>query len=138
MKAAPAARNLLAAVDVLRNMNERQARKVPEDSPTSFVRKRWEKLVRTQDGLDRRFYELCVLSELKNSLRSGDICVEGSRQFKFAAQREQHKLGLATETDCERFLEARLHDLEQKLAQVERLAAANELPDAGMFAGWKI
>jgi hypothetical protein len=140
MKAAPAARNLLSAVDVLRNMNERQARKVPEDSPTSFVRKRWEKLVRTQDGLDRRFYELCVLSELKNSLRSGDIWVEGSRQFKdfeeyllptsrFAAQREQHELGLAVETDCERFLEARLHVLEQKLAKVERLAAANELPE---------
>ena len=32
--------------------------------------------------MDRRFYELCVLSELKNALRSGDIWVEGSRQFK--------------------------------------------------------
>jgi len=143
MKAAPAARDLLAAVDVLRNMNERQVRKVPEESPTSFVRKRWENLVRSQEGLDRRFYELCVLSELKNSLRSGDIWVEGSRQFKdfeeyllpplrFAAQREQHELGLAVETDCERFLAARLHVLEQKLARVERLAAANELPDAAI------
>ncbi|WP_289480421.1 hypothetical protein, partial [Escherichia coli] len=26
--------------------------------------------------------ELCALSELKNSLRSGDIWVQGSRQFK--------------------------------------------------------
>lgn len=50
-----------------------KARKVPDDAPTSFVRKRWESLVRTSDGLDRRFYELCVLAELKNSLRSGDI-----------------------------------------------------------------
>ncbi len=33
-------------------------------------------------GIDRRYYELCVLSELKNSLRSGDIWVQGSRQFK--------------------------------------------------------
>ncbi len=38
MKAAPAARELLAAVDVLKGMNERQARKVPDDAPTSFVR----------------------------------------------------------------------------------------------------
>jgi hypothetical protein len=73
MKAAPAARELLAAVEMLKGMNDRQARKVPDDAPTSFVRKRWENLVRTDDGLDRRFYELCILSELKNSLRSGDI-----------------------------------------------------------------
>ena len=77
MKAAPAARDLLAGVEVLKGMNEHQARKVPDDAPTSFVRKRWKSLVHTPDGLDRRFYELCVLSELKNSLRSGDIWVAG-------------------------------------------------------------
>jgi hypothetical protein len=82
MKAAPVARDLLAGVDVLKDMNERQARKVPDDAPISFVRKRWKSLVQTDSGLDRRFYELCVLSELKNSLRSGDIWVQGSRQFK--------------------------------------------------------
>jgi TnpA family transposase len=141
MKAAPTARELLAAVEILKSMNARQVRKVPEDSPTSFVRKRWEGLVHTTDGLDRRFYELCVLSELKNSLRSGDIWVQGSRQFKdfeeylmpvprFTLQREQNKLGLAVETDCERFLEARLAVLERELETVERLATANELPDA--------
>ena len=63
MKAAPVARDLLAGVDVLKGMNERQARKVPDDAPISFVRKRWKSLVLTDSGLDRRFYELCVLSE---------------------------------------------------------------------------
>lgn len=143
IKAAPAARELLAGVEVLKDMNKRQARKVPDDAPTSFVRKRWENLVHTADGLDRRFYELCVLSELKNSLRSGDIWVQGSRQFKdfedyllppprFAVQREQRELGLAVETDCERYLESRLSVLECELETVERLAAANDLPDAAI------
>jgi hypothetical protein len=71
MKAAPASRELLTGIEVLKSMNDRQARKVPDDAPTSFVRKRWESLVRTQDGLDRRFYELCVLSEMRNSYISG-------------------------------------------------------------------
>lgn len=99
----------------------------------------------TPDGLDRRYYELCVLSELKNSLRSGDIWVQGSRQFKdfedylllplrFAAQRDQRELGLAVETDCERYLEERLTVLQKQLATVERLATANELPDAVITA----
>ena len=34
------------------------------------------------DGIDRRFYELCVMVELKNALRSGDVSVSGSRQFR--------------------------------------------------------
>jgi TnpA family transposase len=143
MKAAPSAQDLLAGVEVLKGMNERQARKVPDDAPTSFVRKRWESLVQTPDGLDRRFYELCVLSELKNALRSGDIWVQGSRQFKdfeeyllpvprFSVLRERKELGLVIETNCERFLEGRLALLERELATVERLAAANELPDAAI------
>ena len=141
MKAAPPARELLAGVEVLKGMNARLARKVPDDAPTSFVRKRWESLVLTPSGLDRRFYELCVLSELKNSLRSGDVWIQGSRQFKdfeeyllpapsFMVQREEKELGLAVETNCECFLEARLAALERDLAIVEKLSAANELPDA--------
>ncbi|MBA3969905.1 MAG: DUF4158 domain-containing protein, partial [Gemmatimonadetes bacterium] len=81
-QAAPAAKDILAAVQVLRGMYERQARKVPEDAPVSFVRKRWADVVYTKEGIDRRFYELCVLSELKNALRSGDMWIPGSRQFK--------------------------------------------------------
>lgn len=143
MKAAPASRELLAGIEVIRSMNERQTRKVPDDAPISFVRKRWENLVRTPDGLDRRFYELCVLSELRNSLRSGDIWVQGSHQFKdfeeyllppsrYAVQRNHHKLELAVDTDGDRFLEARLAVLVRELAVVEKMAAANELPDASI------
>jgi hypothetical protein len=35
MKAAPAARELLAGIEALKGMNERQARKAPDDAPTS-------------------------------------------------------------------------------------------------------
>lgn len=143
LTAAPAAHDLLAGVETLKEMNRCQARKVPETAPTSFVRRRWEKVVHTNEGLDRRFYELCVLSQLKNALRSGDIWVRGSRQFKdfeeyllpsarFSAQREQQELGLAVDTDCERFLKDRLALLERELGTVERLALQNELPDAAI------
>ena len=57
LRAAPAAKSLLAAIDVLRGMNAENARKLPADAPTDFVKKRWEKLVVLSDGLDRRYYE---------------------------------------------------------------------------------
>ena len=82
LRAAPAAKNVLDAIEVLRGMNTDNARKVPADAPTDFIKPRWQKLVMTDAGIDRRYYELCALSELKNSLRSGDIWVQGSRQFK--------------------------------------------------------
>src|SRR3546814_1552386 len=85
---------------------------VPVDAPTSFIKKRWKKLVITDVGIDRRYYELCALSELKNALRSGDIWVQGSRQFKdfedylvppakFARLKQSSELPLAVATDCD-------------------------------------
>ena len=82
LRAAPAAKPLLDAIVVLRGLNADNARKVSADAPPDFIKPRWQKLVMTDTGIDRRYYELCALSELKNALRSGDIWVQGSRQFK--------------------------------------------------------
>jgi TnpA family transposase len=141
LRAAPAAKSVLDAVEVLRVMNDDNTRKLPADAPTDFIKKRWEKLVYTSAGLDRRYYELCVMSELKNSLRSGDVWVQASRQFKdfneylvpaekFAAQKQANELPLAVVTDCDQYLNDRLQLLEQQLETVNRMAAANKLPDA--------
>ena len=43
---------------------------------------RWKPYVFQDDELQRRYYELCVLDKLRDSLRSGDIWVEGSEQFR--------------------------------------------------------
>jgi hypothetical protein len=141
LRAAPAAKDVLDAIEVLRGMNTDNARKVPADAPTGFIKPRWQKLVMTDAGIDRRYYELCALSELKNALRSGDIWVQGSRQFKdfedylvppakFASLKQSSELPLAVATDCEQYLHDRLTLLEAQLATVNRMAAANELPDA--------
>jgi len=141
LKAAPAAWEILQAVEVLREMNAENMRKVPKDVPTGFVRKRWENLVFTEEGVDKRYYELCVLSELKNSLRSGDIWVQGSRQFKdfdeyllpvdkFAAFKHAGDLPLPVDTDGSKYLYDRLLLLEQQLETVNTLAKTDDLPDA--------
>ncbi len=141
LRAAPAAKDVLDAIEVLRGMNSDNARKVPADAPTDFIKPRWQKLVMTDTGIDRRYYELCALSEMKNALRSGDIWVQGSRQFKdfedylvppakFASLKRSSELPLAVATDCEQYLHERLTLLEAQLDTVNRMALANELPDA--------
>src|SRR3712207_1432830 len=79
--AAPPAEPLLEAVGVLREMNATGKRKVPEDAPTSFVKPRWERHVFDGGGIDRRYYEMSVVTELKNGLKSGDVWVPGSRKY---------------------------------------------------------
>jgi hypothetical protein len=122
-------------------MNTDNARKVPSDAPTAFIKKRWEKLVLTDDSIDRRYYELCALTELKNALRSGDIWVQGSRQFKdfdeylmpakkFATLKLTNELPLAVAADCDQYLHDRLMLLAQHLETINHMAATNDLPDA--------
>jgi len=141
LRAAPAAKALLDAIEVLRAMNVGNARKVPANAPTAFIKPRWAKLILTDEGIDRRYYELCALSELKNALRSGDVWVQGSRQFKdfdaylvpperFASMKLASALPLAVTTDCDAYLQGRLLMLEKQLAAVNRMATANDLPDA--------
>ena len=141
LNAAPAAQRVLDAITVIRGMNARGSRKMPEGAPTTFVKPRWKPLVIVNGSIDPRFYEICALSELKNSLRSGDIWVSGSRQFrnfdeyllpseKFVQIRESNELPIAVTPNCEEYLSKRLHQLEQQLATVSELALANELPNA--------
>ena len=141
LHAAPAAKDMFDAVDTLRGMNADNARKVPKGAPTKFIKKRWKSVVFTEDGIDRRYYEMCALSELKNGLRSGDIWVQGSRQFRdfdeymlptkrFTAMKKDKELPLAVELDCEKYLQGRLEHLKQQLDTVSRMAAADDLPDA--------
>ena len=86
----------------------------------------------------------------KNALRSGDMWVLGSRQFKdfeeylvpaepSAALLQAGGLPLAVEPSGEAYLQQRLAHLTQQLETVNRLAAAGELPDASLTAaGLKI
>lgn len=141
LRAAPATGDLLAAIDTLRTMNANGARKLPDEAPTGFIRKRWEKLVRTAEGLDRRYYELAAMTELRNGLRSGDIWVKGSRQFKdfqdyllppavFTELRDRGQLPAAVATDPDHYLDTQLQELRTQLAAVNTLAGAGGLPDA--------
>jgi hypothetical protein len=77
--------SLLEALDVLREMNEADDTLLPatfEDVPTEFVPAQWQNRVLNKDGtVNRRDYEMCALSDLRDSLRSGAVWLEGSRQY---------------------------------------------------------
>ncbi len=84
--AGTAAAELLAAVEILRDLNATSARKVPDDAPTGFVPARWRGYLDTaakagNTSAYRHYWELCMLMALRDGLRTGDVFVPGSRRY---------------------------------------------------------
>lgn len=141
LQATSSSDNLMEAIEILRDMRAKDTRKLPDNPPTKFIKKRWHKLIYTENGIDVRYYELCVLSELKNALRSGDIWVKGSRQFKafddyllpkdkFQNLLQHEQLPISIDSDCTTCLNHRLDLLSQQLKITNKLAKTDKLPDA--------
>jgi TnpA family transposase len=129
----PASAALLRAIEVLREMNSKDASVLPKSAPTSFVRQRWAAYVMPGGVMDRRHYELCVLSELRDRLLAGDVWVAGSRRYRSAEEsliskqtfqdmRDAGTLPIAVEADFDTFIESRRALLGTRLTQVDSRA----------------
>jgi hypothetical protein len=90
--------------------------------------------------IDRRYYELCVLSELPDRLRAGDVWVAGSRQYRSFEERlisaetlrelqQAGTLPVAVEADFEQFIASRRVLLDEQLTAIDARATDGKLPD---------
>jgi hypothetical protein len=114
----PASASLMRAIEVLREANRLEKFSLPKSVPTGFVKQRWAAQVMPGGTIDRRYYELCVLSELRDRLRAGDVWVTGSRQYRSYEERlissetlenlkQSGGLPIAVEADFDMFIAAR-------------------------------
>lgn len=127
-------KSLLMGLEILRRLYADEFRKIPPSAPTDFVKERWRPYVLTPQGIDRRYYELCVLTLLRDGLRSGDIFVVGSRQFQ---DFEEHLLTsqaalaaahtLAVEEDAQGYLARREQELHEALTEANERIAASQM-----------
>ena len=73
---------LLKAVDLLRRLSQRRGPSLPRSTAVDFVPAKWRPYVIDGQGrIDRAYFELCVLSELRAALRAGDVWLESSRRY---------------------------------------------------------
>lgn len=141
-----AASPLLKAVDLIKSLSRSGRAGLPQNAPTSFVRRRWAKYVWSDGVLNRRYYELCVLSELRERLRAGDIWVKGSSTYKsfedrlisherLELLRRNNSLQINVQSDFGAFLNARRDRLQERLTQVEAKAKSGDLTDVAVEKG---
>jgi TnpA family transposase len=143
--AALVAAELLQALNLIRDLNASGKRTLPEHVPTGFVKPRWRPHVCPSSGVDRRFYELCALAELRDRLRAGDIWVAGSRKYRdfetylipAATFKEMQKepLSLDINTDLPSHLAECRQRLEDTLTTVASKAREKTLPDVTLADG---
>ena len=142
----PASASLIRAIDVLREANRSEKSALPKSAPTGFVRQRWAAQVMPNGTIDRRYYELCVLSELRDRLRAGDVWVAGSRQYRSFEERlispetlaklqKGGTLPVAVEADFNQFIADRRILLDERLTAVDAQAVEGKLPDVTVTKG---
>jgi hypothetical protein len=128
---------LLEAVTLLQQLNRTHRRTVPPDAPTDFVPMKWRPYVAAPAGtIDRHYYELCTLWELRGALRAGDVWVTSSRRYanpetylipkdRWPALRPDICQQLHAPEDGAVRLEQRGRELAEILPRVDRLVARN-------------
>lgn len=74
--------SIIQGIAIINELNENNKRKLPEKTPIDFVPSKWKSYVQDKSGnLDRHFYELCLLSELQGTLKSGEIYLDKSIRY---------------------------------------------------------
>ncbi|CAL4869750.1 Tn3 family transposase ISAzs29 (plasmid) [Asticcacaulis sp. MM231] len=142
----PAVAQLLKSIALLKSLNRSGRGGLPQDAPTGFIKRRWARYVWTDGILNRRHYELCVLSELRERLRAGDVWVVGSQTYKSFEERlishedlktltMTNALQINVTSDFDAFLKDRQALLNTRLDQVEAKAKGGELVDVSLDKG---
>ncbi len=112
---------LIEAIELIKELNDTGKRIMPDHAPLDFISNRWTKYLYNGDGtINRRYYEIATLTELRNRIRSGDVAVEGSRNYRsfdeYIISKEewvvsQTESKLSVSNSVEEYLNERLHSL---------------------------
>jgi TnpA family transposase len=124
-----ASSSLMNALETLREMNDTGKRKLSKDTTLDFLPKRWQKHVYDNEGnINRSYFEIAALNELRNHIRSGDVSVIGSRLHKdfdeyltSSQEWEKAKINghrLSTSLSAQDYLDERLEALSKRLTWV--------------------
>lgn len=114
--------SLLSALELLKRLNKEPRRTMPEKPPLSFLPKAWQRIAVKNGGVDRRLYELATLAVLCRRLASGDIWIEGTRNYQqfdryllAKADVTENANALAVPVECEDYLQERRQLLDWRL-----------------------
>jgi TnpA family transposase len=146
IQATPAGQPLLAALNLLKALNATGKRAIPVEAPTEFITQRWAPYIFTGRKLDRQYYELHALADLRNQFRCGDLYVAGSRTHKefdtyvlspvdWERVKASGQTGLAVPIDWHTYIAQQSALLHQRLTHINRQIGRSRLPEVTLTNG---
>jgi hypothetical protein len=128
---------LLAAIELLRQLNRDDRRGLPAKAPLGHLTQKVRKLIAADGKRDRRLWEIATLAVLRERLRSGDVWVEGGRAFcpletqlmpnpDFAARKAAGDLRLGVPHDADVWIAEKQRELDFKLKKLSYQARARQ------------
>jgi TnpA family transposase len=74
--------NLVHGIQLLRDLNEANKRKLPDDAPLGFIPKALRPFVEADEGtVNKRAWECALLAAIRDDIRAGNIFVQKSKRF---------------------------------------------------------
>ena len=74
--------DLIHGIQLLRDLNEANKRKLPDDAPLGFIPKTLRPFVEAEEGtVNKRAWECALLAAIRDDIRSGNIFVQKSKRF---------------------------------------------------------
>ena len=125
---------LLAALELLKKHGPGSREPFPNRPPSSFLPKKWRKLIFADGRADLRLYYTATLSVLRDGLRSSNIWVSGSRKYRALEQMLLPQTApqivaadIGNDMHCDTYLARRRAALEERLAFVAHGLERNTL-----------
>lgn len=72
---------LVEAVELLRELNDDNKRKLPEDAPLGFIKRSLRPLVEENGEVSKRAWECALLLTIRDEIRAGNVYVKDSKRF---------------------------------------------------------
>ena len=137
---------LLAAIELLRQLNRDDRRGLPAKVPLGHLTQKVRKLIAADGKRDRRLWEIATLAVLRERLRSGDVWVEGGRAFcpletqlmptpDFAARKAAGDLRLGIPHDADAWIAEKQRELDFKLKKLSYQARTGKLVGVRLVNG---
>ena len=131
----------LAAIQVLREMNHSGRIDVPNDAPMPF-KKDWRTLVTEGGKIERRLWETATMAHLRNKLRSGDVWVERSDNYRRfdsyllpAAEVAPIAAGLGLPSTADDWIANRAQELDWRLKRFAHRLARGKVEGVSFASG---
>lgn len=133
-KASGSRSQLIKAIGIIRDANQRKARDLPADVPLPFANRKWKRLITEGGRVNRRLYETAVAAALRDGLRAGDVWVEGTRNYQrfdsyLLNRRDLAKVveQLSFATDAQSYLAERARVLDWRLRRFAKQLKGGKL-----------